>query len=219
MADTLGVTIDVSEFVRLLRGLENRERAIRRVVQTVAKDVGIEGERRIKEDYLTGGKLRVRSGTLRSSISHRVDIDEVSYPEPGVRAFVRIGVLRARRQVIKYAAALEYGAEVTPKQARLLTIPTQYAQDPSGNKLFSARGSRDIYPFTKWFNFGGTPLLVGFVPGTKQAIPLFRGAKRVLIGGGRGRGYRFLRDALDEQARRAPRLLMQEVTKILNGGS
>jgi len=83
-------------------------------------------ERHIKTEKLSGQVLHVRSGRLRSSISHRL--------EPiGQDLTARVGTN------LVYARIHEFGGTITPKRAANLAIPTDIAKTPAGVPRYTAR--------------------------------------------------------------------------------
>lgn len=89
--------------------------AIPRTVRAALVEVGTRGERVVKEGMLSGGRLKVRSGRLRNSVTMAVSDSPVQ---------MELGAGRARGVDVKYAAILEDGGVIVPKRGKFLAIPT-----------------------------------------------------------------------------------------------
>ena len=123
-----------SEFVLTLEGekelLQKMDRLPPRIRQRVGERALLKSalllEAHIKQNKLSGQVLRVRSGRLRSSISHRL--------EPiGQDLTARVGTN------VVYARIHEFGGTITPKRAANLAIPTSLAKTPAGVPRYTAR--------------------------------------------------------------------------------
>lgn len=84
-------------------------------------------------------RTAVRSGALRRAYTHAVTRKNATID-------LQIGVIRPgdRGKVLRYAATHEYGATITPKRAKSLTIPLDAAKTRSG----VTRGRARDYPNT-----------------------------------------------------------------------
>ena len=78
--------------------------------------VGLRAERVAKDGYLSGTRLRVRSGRLRSSVAARVETASDAVAELHLRAGGGTGNVR-------YARIHEYGGTILPIRGKGLAIP------------------------------------------------------------------------------------------------
>jgi hypothetical protein len=88
-------------------------------------EVGSRGERVVKEGYLSGNRLAVRSGRLRGSVTMAVSEGPPT---------MQLSAGAARGVQVKYAQVLEDGGVIVPKRGRFLAIPVRGgpACTPSG---------------------------------------------------------------------------------------
>jgi phage gpG-like protein len=123
-----------SELILTLEGekalLQKVDRLAPRIREAVGRKALLQSalllERHIKMEKLSGQVLHVRSGRLRSSISHRL--------EPiGQDLTARVGTN------LVYARIHEFGGTITPKRAANLAIPTEIAKTPAGVPRYTAR--------------------------------------------------------------------------------
>ena len=100
-----------------------------------ATEVGARGVRLLREGYLSGARLRVRSGRLRGTASSSV-----------TRAFgsvaLTVTVGRANDASLSYARIQEDGGTITPKRGRFLAIPVGPALTAAGVARYSS--PRDV---------------------------------------------------------------------------
>jgi phage gpG-like protein len=152
---------------------------IDRVLMEAAEAGAVEAVRFIKQERLSGDPIKVRTGHLRRSIRHKL------FPRD-LKAVVGTNVI--------YAETLEEGDTITPKRARLLTIPMPAVMTPAGVARGSAREVTKNYRDSWWEKSeSGTPILWGLkTDASRKPIPLFWGAKKVTI-----KGRHFFRDALE----------------------
>ncbi len=123
-----------SEFVLTVEGEQELRQKMDRLPARIRQRVGERAlltsalllEAHIKQNKLSGQALRVRSGRLRSSISHRLE-----RAGEDLTAVVGTNVV--------YARIHEFGGTVTPKRAAHLAIPTDIARTPAGVPRYTAR--------------------------------------------------------------------------------
>ena len=123
-----------SELVLTVEGEQELRRKIDRLPPTIRERVGQQAllqsalllEAHIKQHKLSGQVLHVRSGRLRSSISHRLE-----RRGDDLMAIVGTNVV--------YARIHEFGGTITPKRAAHLAIPTDIAKTPAGVPRYTAR--------------------------------------------------------------------------------
>jgi len=91
----------------------------------------------VKERFLSGQALNVRSGHLRRSIGHETDTGALT---------VKVGPLAAAKggdgTPIAYAAIHEFGGTIKPKRGKWLTIPSELAMTPAGVPRYPS--ARDV---------------------------------------------------------------------------
>ena len=80
-------------------------------------------ETQLKTNALTGGILKVRSGRLRNSIGFLITASKTE-----LTAEIGSGV--RQREPVKYAAILEQGGTIIPKNKQFLTVPLGYKGNP-----------------------------------------------------------------------------------------
>ena len=142
-------------------------------------------EKRVKVRY-SGDPIKVRSGLTRASIRTQLT---------PARLEGRVG------SSTRHTATLEFGATITPKRAKVLTIPLAAAKTAAGKSRGTARQVGAMYSATFWRKFPGqrNPILYGVRAGASrkqagpQLVPLFVGVKRVVI-----RGKHVFRDEADK---------------------
>jgi phage gpG-like protein len=123
-----------SEFVLTLEGEKELLQKVDRLAPRIREGVGRKAllqsalllERHIKTEKLSGQVLHVRSGRLRSSISHRLE-------QIGQDLTARVGTN------LVYARIHEFGGTITAKRAANLAIPTGIARTPAGVPRYTAR--------------------------------------------------------------------------------
>ncbi len=123
-----------SEFVLTLEGMPELLAKIARLPEAVRQEVAgstlLEAaqklERHVKKEKLSGQVLHVRSGDLRSSVTHVVS-------QEGQEVVARIG------PHMVYAAIHEFGGTITARRVANLTIPVGPALNPSGIANYTAR--------------------------------------------------------------------------------
>lgn len=124
-------------------------------------------EREVKMKF-SGDPIKVRSGLTRASIRTQMN---------PARLEGRVG------SPMKHIGTLEDGATITPKRAKLLTIPLKAALTSAGKSRGGARQIGMKFARTFWMKGKGSrnPILYGVRSGGKQLVPLFVGVKRVVI--------------------------------------
>lgn len=122
----------------------------RGIVAREAQRVGIRAQRLVREGYLSGERLRVRSGLLRNSVGYAVD-DDAS----GVTLRLRAGGGPAE---VRYARLQEYGGVVKPVRAKFLAIPVGPALTGRGTPRYPS--PRDVPGLRFAMSRSGQPMLV-----------------------------------------------------------
>ena len=164
------MTIDLRELVALAEGLLRAPAAVAKTTDRLLTKWATIGEG-IAKRKVSGDVLKHRTGRLTQSISFRVEAD-------GLDRVLRLGVLGGPALVLVYAAAHEYGAAITPKRAKVLTIPLDAAKTPSGVPRFTAPEAKDQFEATFWRRSkAGNLILFGVRNG--ELVPLFLGLTRV----------------------------------------
>lgn len=156
-------------------------------------------ESHIRAQKLSGQSLRVRSGRLRSSITHRIAKENNDL------------VARVGTNVI-YAKIHEYGGTIKPKHAQHLTIPLDAAMTPSGVARYKARdliSQPSIGGFKR--TFFRNKVLFG-VKHNGRVVPVFALKKSVTI-----KEKRFMRDSLKEKARQIILEVFNSIRDALEG--
>jgi len=172
------VDLDLKPLEDLTKTLADGPRRLALISLDVMRRGGRRAANRARE-LATGETLRVRSGTYRRSLDSKTDRD-------GDVITTRVGVLRGE-EALRYARIHEYGGTITPKRARLLTVPLSAALTAAGVQRFTAREAADIYKGgTFWKTIsaggGGIPILFGKKTEKSRTItPLFVGLKRATI--------------------------------------
>ncbi len=153
----------------------------------------------IRTEKLSGQVLRVRSGRLRSSITHRV-------AQEGDDTVARVGT-----NVI-YAKIHEYGGTITPKNAQYLTIPLPVALTAAGVARYRAR---DLISQPSLGGFKATffrnHVLYGKYP-SGRVVPVFVLKKSVRIP---ERSY--MRSSLREKAREVILMVFKTIKDVVEG--
>lgn len=176
MADPV-LTLDLAPLSELARRFEDAPNRMRTIVRGAMRQGMRRAENRARE-LVTGDVLQVRSGALRRSISSRVD-------ESGDTILGRVGVLKGEK-TLAYARAQEEGATITPKRAKVLTIPLKAALTPAGVPRFTAREAAEQY-LTFWHKQQDGDLILYGYKGSgknvkeKQLVPLFAGVTKVTL--------------------------------------
>ena len=98
-----------ADLQRVARGLPNAIRAS-------LVEVGTRGERLVKEGYLSGNRLAVRSGRLRNSVTTAIT---------DAPPTMELAAGRARGAPVRYAQVLEDGGVIVPKRGKFLAIPVR----------------------------------------------------------------------------------------------
>lgn len=96
--------------------LDRVARGLPRAIRASLVEVGGRGQRLLKDGFLSGNRLAVRSGDLRNSIGMVVTDDPPT---------MEMAVGKARGKNLKYAAILEDGGIITPKKGKYLAIPVR----------------------------------------------------------------------------------------------
>lgn len=158
-------------FVRLERLPDSMRK---RIVTTLNKEL-IRLQAIIKDRYLRGQALHVRTGHLRASITHRVDA-------LGTRVIGTVGTK------VVYARIHEYGGQTKPhliqvrRALALAWFPNGYAMLPQRKGVktqtgrWSSASNKDDYQglvFAQWVNHPGSkiPARPFLRPAFKQALP------------------------------------------------
>lgn len=170
------------EQIRLF--IERFPESLRRHGRRAATKVGANLERFIKTQKLSGQLLKVRTGTGRRSIFHRVE-----ERADDIEVIVGADLSKAR-----YMRAHEKGAEIRPKRARFLTIPLDAVKTRGGVARFSAR---DVIARPGSFGYTGTFFRNHVLFGKRgdQAVPLFALKPAVTL-----RAVGYLSGSVQEQA-------------------
>ena len=125
-----------------------------RELHVSALDYAAQGETRAKTRAST--KLTVRSGRLAGSIAGRV-VKRSGYSGGKLSA-------GGGGEDVKYAAAHEYGAVITPKKAKFLTIPV-HPELKTAVGVGRVQSARDVPGLTFAQSLGGQPVLLHQVTG------------------------------------------------------
>jgi len=158
------MTIDLRELVALAEGLLRAPAEVAKTTDRLLTKWGAIGEG-IAKRKVSGDVLKRRTGRLAQSISFRVTAENLD-------RVLRIGVLGGPESVLVYAAAHEYGAEITPKRAKVLTIPLDAAKTPAGVPRFTAPEAKDQFEATFWKRSkAGNLILFGVRNGELVPLP------------------------------------------------
>lgn len=131
----------MSEIGRLADRMERVPGEVQRAVRVSLTTLGKRGQRLVKEGYLSGERLMVRSGRLRASV---VTAQETAGTTE--RLYLRAGGGSAD---VRYAALQEYGGVVTPKNGKYLAIPLSPAKTRAGVARYaSPRDVAGLFFFT-----------------------------------------------------------------------
>jgi len=103
--------------------LQRATKGLPGAVRAALVEVGGRGQRLLKEGFLSGQRLNVRSGRLRNSVSLLVE-------DSPVQLELRMG--RTRGADVHYAGILEEGGVITPKRGKFLAIPVGPAVTGAG---------------------------------------------------------------------------------------
>lgn len=192
----------------LVSGLEAVDGvAVRGIIAREAQRVGLRAQRLVREGYLTGQRLQVRSGRLRASVEYDVRDEGAA-----VTLALRAG---GGAKDVRYARLQEYGGIVKPVVAKYLAIPVGPALTGRGTPRYPS--PRDVPGLTFALSRRGQPMLVKRSDErrgkrrTAQAGEVWYLLRRsVTI-----RGVHYLRDARDAAAAALPVVIAEAVTARL----
>ena len=170
-------SVDTSQLERVIQGFKSAPGAIHKAAVKILK-ARMPGAVRRVQHKLSGEVLHPRTGHFRKAISWALAEDATSVTG-------RLGVLQGSKE-LPYPAAHEFGAEIKPVNAKVLTIPLKAALTPSGVPRFTAREAGEKY-LTFWHKTqSGSLILFGYKGSgknvkDKQLIPLFVGVTHATI--------------------------------------
>ena len=100
----------------MAKQIDSVARGLPRAIRASLVEVGTRGERLVKEGYLSGNRLAVRSGRLRASVTMAVS---------DAPPTMELAAGRARGAPVRYAQMLEDGGVIVPKRGKFLAIPVR----------------------------------------------------------------------------------------------
>ena len=174
--------------------------AIRLAVRQGVTELGRRGQRLVKEGYLSGERLAVRTGNLRSSVTMATESTSSSE-----RVYLRAG---GGQRDVRYAALQEYGGTVVPVNAQYLAIPLAAAKTRAGVSRYAS--PRDVPGLFIIKSKAGNLLLVRRKGKKNKLEPMFVLKKSVTI-----RGKHYMRDALTAMSDAAPEVINKAVDTAL----
>lgn len=181
------IEVDIKEYDRFVATVHRGASQFIRISSEVLRRAMKLGEQYAKVN-LSGKKLFARTGSLRASVKGDVIV------EGKTTVIGRLGLLVPKNAKVPiYGTAQEEGAEASVPKGRAMTIPLPAALTPAGVPRFTANEARGLFAATFWRK----DVLFGRKRGG-GLVPLFAASRYVKIGGGPGKGVRFLQEARDE---------------------
>lgn len=124
----------MSDLSRLADRMDRVSGEVQKAIRVSLTTLGKRGQRLVKEGYLSGERLAVRSGRLRNSVVTAQET--VGSTE---RLYLKAGGGQAD---VRYAALQEYGGVVRPVNAKFLAIPLSPARTRAGVSRY--KSPRDV---------------------------------------------------------------------------
>lgn len=186
---------------QFVQHLEAVRKATAGEVRGALVEVGARGLRLLKEGYLSGGRLRVRSGRLRGSVSTRL--------AAGFGAQVlTLSAGSSTRADLRYAGIQEEGGTIKPRRGKFLAIPLGPAKTGAGVPRFAS--PRDVPGLRYQPIRGGLQALLVKDGGGRaaRAVPWFLLVRSVRI-----TGKHYMRDAGAAVTSAFPVVLAERIAK------
>lgn len=183
--------------------------AIRLAVRQGVTELGRRGQRLVKEGYLSGARLAVRTGSLRGSVTMATESTSSSE-----RVYLRAG---GGQRDVRYAVLQEDGGTVVPSGNRPgmkeghtphLAIPLAAAKTRAGVSKYAS--PRDIPGLFVIKSKAGNLLLVRKIGKKGKIQPMFVLKQSVTI-----KGKHYMRDALTAMSEAAPEVINKAVDTAL----